>query len=226
MDVISQYEIVLRLLATLAVSFALWYERELKNQPAGIRTHILIWVGSCLLMILSILVPEIYNSSINDPGRIAAQVVSGVWFLWAWAIMKIGLDTRGLTTAANIWATAAIGLTFWAGLYFAGTVVTIMILLNLILIPKFKKYFLSPSRYCVIDIDVLKKHSWAESFHHQLQKLPIHIISKNIEESKNDIHIHIVSKIKKDINIFKLKGQIQKIAKLEKISISENLRQK
>jgi len=64
-------------------------------------------------MILSILVPEIYNSNTNDPGRIAAQVVSWVWCLGAGAIMKIGLDTRGLTTAANIWATAAIGLTFW-----------------------------------------------------------------------------------------------------------------
>jgi len=78
----------------------------------------------------------------------------------------------------------------------------------------------------MIDIDVLKKHSWAERFHHQLEKLPINIISKNIEESKNNVHIHIVSKIKKDTNIFKLKGQIQKIAKIEKISISENIRQK
>lgn len=226
MDVISQNEIALRLLATLVVSFILWYERELKNQPAGIRTHILIWVGSCLLMIISILVPEIYNSNINDPGRIAAQVVSGVWFLWAWAIMKMWLDTRWLTTAANIWVTAAIGLTLWAWLYAAGFIVTFIILINLILITKFKKHFLKPSRFCVIDIDVHKKHSWAERFHHQLQKLPIHIISKNIEESKNNVHIHIVSKIKKDVNIFKLKGKIQKIAPLEKISISENLKQK
>lgn len=213
-------------MATLAVSFILWFERELKNQPAGIRTHILIWVGSCLLMIVSILVPEIYNSNINDPGRIAAQVVSGVWFLWAGAIMKMWLDTRGLTTAANIWATAAIGLTFWAWLYFAALVVTFIILLNLVFITKFKKYFLSPSRFCVIDIEILKKNCWAERFHHQIQNLPIHIISKNIKESKNNVNIHIVSKIKRDINIFKLKGKIQKITPLEKISISENLRQK
>lgn len=217
---------LLRLLATLAISFVLWLERELKNQPAWIRTHILIWVWSCLLMILSIMVPEIYNSNINDPGRIAAQVVSGVWFLWAWAIMKMGLDTRGLTTAANIWATAAIGLTFWAGLYYAWFIVALIILLNLVLITKIKKHFINSSRLCMIDIDVLKKHSWAERFHHQLQKLPIKIISKNIEETKDNVRIHIVSKIKKDVNIFKLKGKIQKIAKLEKISISENLRQK
>jgi putative Mg2+ transporter-C (MgtC) family protein len=178
------------------------------------------------LMILSIMVPELYNSNINEPGRIAAQVVSGVWFLWAGAIMKMGLDTRWLTTAANIWATAAIGLTLGAGLYFAAWIVTIIILINLVLISKIKKYFFNSSRNCVIDIDVLKKHSWAERFHHQLEKLPIHIISKNIQESKNNVHIHIVSKIKKDINIFKLKGQIQKIAKIEKISISENLKQK
>ena len=226
MDVISQSEILLRLFLTLVIAFVLWLERELKRQPAGIRTHILIWVGSCLLMILSIMVPEIYNSNINDPGRIAAQVVSGVWFLWAWAIMKIGMDTKWLTTAANIWVTAALGLSIWAGLYFASIVVAILILINLVVIAKVKKNYFRQKRNCIIDISVLKKHGWAERLHHEISKLPIDIISKNIDENKKEIKIYIVCVMHKETSIFKLKWAIQKMTTLEKISISENLRQK
>lgn len=111
---ISDTEIFIRLGMSLMLALILGIEREYKQQPAGIRTHILICVGSCLLMILSIIVPELYHSTNNDPARIAAQVVSGIGFLGAGAIMRNGLTTKGLTTAANIWVTAAIGLTVGA----------------------------------------------------------------------------------------------------------------
>lgn len=226
MDILGSVEIIIRLLVTLALAFILGLEREIKNQPAWIRTHILIWVWSCLLMIISILVPEIYNSNINDPWRIAAQVVSWVWFLWAWAIMKVWLNTRWLTTAANIWATAAIWLTIWAWLYTAWIFVTAIIILNLVIISKLKKHIIKPSKDCVIDINVLKKNAWAERIYHWLSKLPINILSKNITEDSKEIKIHIVSRMTSETTIFKLKWQIHKIAKLEKISISENLKQK
>jgi len=224
MDIIPHSEILLRLLVTLIIAFMLGLEREFKNQPAGIRTHVLIWVGSCLLMILSILVPEIYNSNINDPGRIAAQVVSGIWFLWAWAIIKLWVDTRGLTTAANIWVTAAIGLVIGAGLYFAAFVATAIILIDLILVTEFKRMFIVPSRFCTIDVYFSQKHGKTQDVYKDIKKLPLSIISKHIKEDGKNTHLKIISKIRKDEDIFAIKNAIKALANIDKISVSESVK--
>lgn len=123
-EVVSEHDVILRIALAMVLALALGIEREFKQQPAGIRTHILISVGSCLLMLLSIIVPHIYHSTNNDPARIAAQIVSGIGFLGAGAIMRNGLTTKGLTTAANVWVTAAIGMTVGAGLYFIAIIST------------------------------------------------------------------------------------------------------
>ncbi len=224
MDIIPNSEILLRLLVTLIIAFLLGLEREFKHQPAGIRTHVLIWVGSCLLMILSILVPEMYNSNINDPGRIAAQVVSGIWFLGAGAIIKLWVDTRGLTTAANIWVTAAIGLVIGAGLYFAAFVATAIILIDLILITEFKKRFLIASRFCTIDVYFSQKNGETKKVYKQIKKLPLSVISKHIKEDGKQVHLKIISKIKKNEDIFAIKNSIKALANIEKISVSESVK--
>lgn len=77
-DIISEQEVIIRILLSLVLALALGTEREFKQQPAGIRTHILISVGSCMLMLLSIIVPHMYHATNLDPARIAAQIVSGV----------------------------------------------------------------------------------------------------------------------------------------------------
>ena len=223
-DIIPQYEIVLRLFVTLILAFVLGLEREFKNQPAWLRTHILIGIWSCLLMILSILVPEIYNSNINDPGRIAAQVVSGVWFLGAWAIIKMWFSTKWLTTAANIWATSAIWLCVGAGLYFAAFLTTALILVNLIIITKIKAKFLIKTRYCTISVWFLKKWNTAHDIYEKIKDLPIIPLTKSIKEDEKSIHLTIVSQIKKSENIFKIQEQIKKVTKLEKINISESVK--
>jgi len=224
MDIIPQSEILLRLLVTLILAFLLGLEREFKNQPAWIRTHVLIWVGSCLLMILSILVPEIYNSNINDPGRIAAQVVSGIWFLWAWAIIKLWVDTRGLTTAANIWVTAAIGLVIWAGLYFAAFVATAIILIDLILITEFKRRYIVPSRFCTIELSFTNKKTSTKEIYDSIKELPLTVLSKHIKENKHDVQLKIISKIRKDEDIFAIKNAIKALTDVQKISISESVK--
>ncbi len=223
MEVLPNGEIIIRLLITLVICIVLWLERELKSQPAGIRTHILIWVGSCLIMILSILVPEIYNSNINDPGRIAAQVISWVWFLWAWAIMKIWFDTKWLTTAANIWVTAAIWLCIWAGLYIPGIFTAGIILLNLVIITKVKQKYLHTHKYCSIFITFDTKQKTLESIYNKISLEPIKIISKNIKETDSGVTLDIISKIHPDTNLFLLKKNIEKITKAKKISISESM---
>ncbi len=96
------------------------YEREARHKSAGLRTNILVCLGSCLVMMISV---DIYGDTGADAARVAAQVVSGIGFLGAGAIMKEGLSVTGLTTAACLWVVAGVGLAVGTD-YFAGALMT------------------------------------------------------------------------------------------------------
>lgn len=123
-------ETIIRLLISGVVGAAIGYERESSRRPAGFRTNMLVAVGACLMMILSIQIGLQYEGS--DPSRVAAQVVSGIGFLGAGTIITKGGDVKGLTTAATLWVNAGIGMTIGAGLYFAGITTAIIVLLALV----------------------------------------------------------------------------------------------
>ena len=111
-------------LATLLGGFV-GYEREMHNRWAGFRTHILVCVGSCLIMITSIHLSQAHIGLGNaDPGRLAAQVVSGIGFLGAGTILHSSSHIRGLTTAANLWMIAGVGLAVGCGLYLPAVLTT------------------------------------------------------------------------------------------------------
>ena len=103
-------------------------EREMHNQPAGLRTHMIVSIGACLVMLISIHVSEMSPAK-SDPGRVAAQVVAGVGFLGAGAIMRSGLSVRGLTTAACLWTVASVGLAVGCGFWKPATMATFLVLL-------------------------------------------------------------------------------------------------
>ena len=126
---------ITRLLLALLLGGLIGMERQRKkgkSNSAGFRTHILVTVGSCLFMLVSISMPMVVDSMPNgivnnaDPGRIAAQVVSGIGFLGAGAILQGKSRVHGLTTAASLWVVAAIGLAVGAGLCLTATVATLM----------------------------------------------------------------------------------------------------
>jgi len=124
-----EIEMILRLLLAAALGAIIGYQRERAGKPAGLRTHILICVGSALFTIASI-----YGFGTADPARIAAGIVAGIGFLGAGAIIRReGELVGGLTTAATIWAVAAIGLAAGAGLYLASAVTTVIALIVLFL---------------------------------------------------------------------------------------------
>jgi putative Mg2+ transporter-C (MgtC) family protein len=139
-------DIVLRLVAALALTGAIGIEREIAGQPAGLRTHITVGLGAALFGLISVhgfdayVAPRNDNNYQIDVTRVASQVVVGVGFLGAGAILKEGASIRGLTTAASIWAAAAIGLAAGLGNFFAATATTVALLLSLIL-------FRSPRRW-------------------------------------------------------------------------------
>ena len=115
---VSEWELLLRLILSCILGGVIGYERQSRRKSAGLRTNVLVCLGSCLIMVLS---QEIYQQveglTNADPARLAAQVVSGIGFLGAGTIMKEGLTVKGLTTAACLWVVAGVGLAVGAGFY-------------------------------------------------------------------------------------------------------------
>ena len=220
----TTWVIILRLFISALCSMAIGLEREYKHQPAGVRTHILIWIWSCLFMMISILMTQEYATAVSDPSRIAAQVVSWVWFLWAWAILKMWFNTKWLTTAANIWATSAIWLAVWAWFYEAAFAAVAFILFNLVFVSKIKWKFMKKSRYCSIHLEFLKKDLSEKKLRSKLEKLPVEVLTKNIKEDSKSTNIRIIAKIKKNIDIYVVHSQLKDIDWLSKISIWENVK--
>jgi len=137
---VSEWEIILRLALACFMGALIGLERESLNRPAGLRTYTLVCMGSALAMIVSLDMYYQYHHTVNaDPGRIAAQVVSGIGFLGAGTIMREGANIRGLTTAAGLWVVACIGLAIGAGMYVPAVVTTALILFVLIYFFKFEE---------------------------------------------------------------------------------------
>jgi putative Mg2+ transporter-C (MgtC) family protein len=131
-DFSEQLDLSVRLLVAAVLGLAIGFEREIHGHPAGLRTHMLVALGSALFTVLSIrgFLGEPGAAPV-DPTRIAAQIVSGIGFLGAGAILKDGIVIRGLTTAASLWATSAVGMAAGAGEYAIGTVAATVILVSL-----------------------------------------------------------------------------------------------
>ena len=133
---ITWWEILVRLLAAAALGGAIGIERELREREAGFRTHLLVSVGAALFTLVSAYAWTDFDFSradgvTFDPTRIAAQVVTGIGFLGAGAIIRQGLSVRGLTTAATLWIVAAIGMACGAGFYWAAVFATAVALVSL-----------------------------------------------------------------------------------------------
>jgi putative Mg2+ transporter-C (MgtC) family protein len=130
----SEWVVVIRLIASCILGGVVGYERQSRNKAAGLRTHILVSLGACLVMLLSQMIYYNVQGLTNaDPARLAAQVISGIGFLGAGSIManRQGFTVTGLTTAASLWVVAAIGLSVGAGYWVAAGVTTLLVYLTL-----------------------------------------------------------------------------------------------
>lgn len=127
---IPENQIIVRLMVAAVLGLVIGFERERQDHPAGLRTHMILVVGSALAMTISINIAGMYHGS-GDPARLAAQVVSGIGFLGAGAILRMGINVKGLTTAASLWTMAVVGLAVGAGLYIASIVTTLILLVIL-----------------------------------------------------------------------------------------------
>lgn len=129
----SEWEIILKLALSCILGGIIGLERESLSRPAGLRTYTLVCMGSTLAMIVSLEMYYQFQATVNaDPGRIAAQVVSGIGFIGAGTIIREGATIRGLTTAAGIWVVGCIGLAVGSGLYLPAIVTSFLVLFILI----------------------------------------------------------------------------------------------
>lgn len=141
---LSTGDILLRLLFAMLVGAVIGTEREYTHRPAGMRTHMLVALGACAVMITGQMIFSQYYplGALPDPARLAAQVIAGVGFLGAGTILREGTSIKGLTTAASIWTVACLGVAVGAGLYIVGIVGTVFMMITLVVFERVQKRFL------------------------------------------------------------------------------------
>ncbi|MCL2373928.1 MAG: MgtC/SapB family protein [Treponema sp.] len=150
---LTELDMLIRLCLGFAAGAIIGFERSSRRQVAGLRTHILIATGATLLMLLSIYLPQQLSPyRVGDPGRIAAQVVSGIGFLGAGAIIRLGNNVRGLTTAASIWFVAAVGLAIGGGMFLIAAAAVVLGLITLMLLNVVEKKIFPSSRFKLLEI--------------------------------------------------------------------------
>lgn len=148
-------DVIIKVLLACFLGGLVGLERESINRPAGLRTHILVCVGSTLVMTINTILVVNYSTTVNlDPGRFGAAVISGIGFLGAGTIIREGNSVSGLTTAASLWTIACIGLTIGAGHFLLATFTTFVVLIVLFTFARFENKITSGSRNKVLSIEI------------------------------------------------------------------------
>ncbi|MFC5530839.1 MgtC/SapB family protein [Cohnella yongneupensis] len=168
--IIGNEHLAIRLLLSVLLGGLVGIERERKNHAAGLRTHVLVCLGSCLIILLSMYGFAAFADEPNvrlDPARLAAQVITGVGFLGAGTILFTGKSITGLTTAASVWVVMAIGLAVGAGFYMPAVLTAVLVLLILWGLNIVEKRYVRHRRECAITVTADARAQLVES----LQKL-------------------------------------------------------
>lgn len=139
---ISDGTVLVRILVAAALGGIVGIERELRDRPAGFRTHMLVSLGACLFALVGVFAFERTADASTDLTRIASQIVVGIGFLGGGTILRHGSSVRGLTTAASLWVTAAVGLATGMGFYFAATTVAVVAVVALAGLKPIEKRFM------------------------------------------------------------------------------------
>ena len=151
---LNNWMVLFRLVLAAVLSGAIGFEREFHGRAAGFRTHILLCIGSTLVMLTSMHIFDIYSSRAPaDPARIAAGVITGIGFLGAGTIMHSKSAVRGLTTAASLWVVAGIGLAVGSGMYYGAVVTTLLTVITLMLFSRLEYTMIRKDWYKTIIIE-------------------------------------------------------------------------
>jgi len=200
-----EFNALIRLFLAGIFSGLIGLEREVHGRAAGLRTHILVGCGACLIMLTSLYIHAVYGSS-ADPGRIAAQVVSGIGFLGAGTIIRFRVSVRGLTTAASLWAVAGIGLAVGSGLYLPATYTTLLIICVLFLLSEIERRVLRRSLYKLLVIDTygdmmqLKKvRDLLSDYNVEIRDMDIKVLHPQEDKYRIEMNVRVLDRYESEI---------------------------
>jgi len=216
---ITDQDIILRIVIGAFLGALVGYERERQGQPAGLRTHIILVVGATLTMTLSINLAIQFRPLVpnGDPARLAAQVISGIGFLGAGAILRYGPNIKGLTTAASLWTMAVVGLAVGAGHYLSGVAATALILVALIILNVIEKRYINTYSTMVIEIAADDRRKLLDDIQSAVNGFVKSAGSPSVEKNIRSKRVKVVYTVKILANI-----PVEQI--LEKITIIDGIR--
>ena len=225
---IPLWEVVLRLVLASLLCGAIGFEREVRDQPAGFRTHILLGVGAALFTLVSAYGFEPFTRAALgsgglqfDPTRIAAQIVAGVGFLGAGAIIRQGRDVRGLTTAASLWAASAIGMAVGAGYLFGAAAATLLAMATLYALRRFRSSVISPMRLGSADLEFSLKatEDGPTSALEVLERHDITIRTMDAEIDEERARYRLQIRVQPSADVHAALAELSGIPKVERVSL-------
>lgn len=217
---------IFRLFLSMLLGMIVGAERKRKGQIAGIRTFALISMGACLAMLLSIYVPQVYLGLKNgDPGRIAAQVITGIGFLGGGAMIHMKGAVRGLTTAAGIWMTAIIGMAVGIGMYGVSIFATFLILLTLVVFEQYGKRRKLGQESKVINLSVEGILDNIDIYREVLYEYGIHLSTFYVEyDYENQItDLNLVILVHSYTDVLPLLSRLSNVVPTKKLTLSNQI---
>lgn len=226
-SILLEKNMLLDILLAMVLGFIIGFERELTNKWAGLRTHMLVCMGSCIFTLLSIhAFPIFAHSPQADPARIAAQVLTGIGFIGGGTVLKHGSSIYGLTTAAALWITASIGMACGCGFNKLAIISTIIVVSVLVLIRLFEKEFIHKGTKIIRKLSVsffCPKEIMEETYKKVLSKFQTiyEIKQKNSSDNEEFKKISFKLCIQEKNPIQYIHGELEKIEGIESVSIQE-----
>ncbi len=188
----SDWTIFFRLVLAAILSGAIGFEREFHGRSAGFRTHILLCIGSTLIMLTSMHMFDIFAGKVLvDPGRIAAGVITGIGFLGAGTIMHFKSSIRGLTTAASLWVVAGIGLAVGSGFYFGSILTTVITMVVLMLFSRLEHVMIRKDWYRTIIIETKEGLDQLKSIRGILEEWHVEITDFDVDRSEDGVNMKL-----------------------------------
>ena len=215
MQEISLTAMLLRIGLSLVLGGIIGFERERDSQPAGLRTHMILVVGACLAMILSINIASLADT---DPTRLAAQVVSGIGFLGAGAILRSGFNVKGLTTATTLWTMAIVGLVVGAGYFAIAIITTVVIMIVLSVLDVIEKRFVRINVIRNITVEVHDHKGVIREVRKTIAHVADQVITFSVQKSlkSKTLRLEIVARFNRSD---KLETLVEQISEIEGVKV-------
>ena len=210
------------ILCAAALGSLIGLEREVHGQPAGLRTHMILAVGAALAAILSISYSQFLSNPQmpSDPGRIVAQVVSGVGFLGAGAIMKMGVTVKGLTTASSLWTTAIVGIACGSQYYEIAGFTTILVLMILTVMNYLESILLTSYRAHTLKATLTDRPGIINDLRENLGEYKIKVVSLNASmTNKETLKLEMVIRKPSEIGMDKVINIVSSMDEAQTMSL-------